>query len=213
MDVVAISTKFTASMVLDAYPQGMFPMAYLEGGVISWHQPKVRAIIPLEAAHVPRRLARTLAQGRFSITFDRAFRDVMVGCSSGRPVWISDEFHRVYGELHDAGFAHSVEVWNREGRELVGGLYGLAIGGAFFAESKFHRARDASKAAVVSLIRRLNEGGFALLEVQYLTPHLGQFGAIEISHAAYMARLRKAVGREADFGPPSKPAPSPPGEP
>lgn len=200
MDVVAVSRELTAEMVLDAYPRGLFPMANVKGGVVTWHRPKVRAIIPIDASHVPRRLARTLAQRRFNVTFDAAFRDVMRGCAADRPVWISDDFHRVYGELHDRGFAHSVEVWSHRGSELVGGLYGLALGGAFFAESKFHRVRDASKVAVVSLIRRLISRGFGLLEVQYLTEHLKQFGTIEISHRAYTSRLRKALELEVTFG-------------
>lgn len=203
MDVVAVSPDLTPEMVLDAYPRGLFPMAYVEGHLVTWHRPKVRAILPLEAPHVPRRLARTLAQGKFEVTFDAAFREVMKGCAFGRPVWISDEFHRVYGELHDRGVAHSVEVWSRGGSGLVGGLYGLAIGGAFFAESKFHRERDASKVAVVSLVRRLVERGFGLLEVQYLTDHLKQFGTIEVSHRVYMNRLAKALDLPVTFGPPS----------
>lgn len=203
MDVVAVSQDLTPEMVLDAYPRGLFPMAYVEGHLITWHRPRVRAIIPLEAPHVPRRLARTLAQGKFEVTFDTAFREVMQGCAFGRPVWISDDFLRVYGELHDRGVAHSVEVWSRGGSELVGGLYGLAIGGAFFAESKFHRARDASKVALASLMGRLVERGFALLEVQYLTDHLKQFGTIEISHRLYMNRLARALDLPVRFGPPS----------
>lgn len=200
MDVVAVSRELTAEMVLDAYPRGLFPMAYVEGDVVTWHRPKVRAVIPLDAPHVPRRLARTLAQRRFKVTFDAAFREVMRGCAADRPVWISEDFHRVYGELHDRGFAHSVEAWSRDGSELVGGLYGLAIGGAFFAESKFHRERDASKVAVVSLVRRLISRGFGLLEVQYLTGHLKQFGTIEISQRAYTSRLRKALELAVSFG-------------
>ncbi len=130
----------------------------------------------------------------------------MKGCAADRPVWISDDFHRVYGELHDRGVAHSVEVWSKDGESLVGGLYGLSIGGAFFAESKFHRATDASKVAVVSLVRRLIERGFGVLEVQYLTDHLKQFGAIEITHREYMKRLRAALARDVSFGPsPARP--------
>lgn len=201
MDVVAVSRELTAEMVLDAYPRGLFPMAYLEAGVITWHRPPVRAVIPLESAHVPRRLARTIAQGRFAVTFDAAFAAVMLGCAAGRPVWISDEFHRVYGQLHASGSAHSVEVWSKDRGDLVGGLYGLALGGAFFAESKFHTVRDASKVALVSLIRRLAGRGFGLLEVQYLTDHLKQFGTVEISHRAYLTRLRHALARNVTFGP------------
>ena len=203
MDVVAVSPDLTPERVLDAYPRGLFPMAWVEGDLVTWHRPKVRAIIPLAAAHVPRRLARTMARGKFEVTFDAAFREVMKGCAFGRSVWISDEFHRVYGELHDRGVAHSVEVWAAGGSDLVGGLYGLAMGGAFFAESKFHRARDASKVAVVSLVRRLAERGFGLLEVQYLTDHLRQFGTIEVSHRVYMNRLAKALDLPVTFGPPS----------
>ena len=201
MDVVAVSPDLSAEMVLDAYPRGLFPMAYVEGRLITWHRPKVRAIIPLDAPHVPRRLARTLASGRFEVTFDTAFREVMEGCALDRPVWISEDFHRVYGELHDRGFAHSVEVWSPGGSELAGGLYGLAMGGAFFAESKFHRARDASKVALVSLIHRLIARRFGLLEVQYLTDHLRQFGTIEVSHRVYMNRLEKSLDLPARFGP------------
>ena len=204
MDMVAVSREFTTEMVLDAYPRGLFPMAYVAEGVITWNRPKVRAIIPMNAHHVPRRLARTLGQGRFEVTFDTAFQEVMEGCAAGRPVWISADFHRVYGELHDLGFAHSVEVWSPGQSKLVGGLYGLALGGAFFAESKFHRTRDASKVAVVSLIRRLISQGFGLLEVQYLTDHLKQFGTIEISDREYMSRLRKALDLSVNFVPAGK---------
>lgn len=200
MDVVAVSAELTPEMVLAAYPRGLFPMAYTEADAVTWHRPKVRALIPLEAPHVPRRLARTVAQGRFQVTSDAAFRDVMKGCAADRPVWISDDFHRVYGELHDRGVAHSVEVWSKDGADLIGGLYGLALGGAFFAESMFHRVRDASKVAVVCLVRRLISQGFGLLEVQYLTDHLKQFGAIEVRHRDYMTRLRKAMALEASFG-------------
>jgi leucyl/phenylalanyl-tRNA--protein transferase len=203
MDVVAISRELTPEMVLNAYPQGAFPMASVDEGIVTWHRPPSRAVIPLTAAHVPRRLSRTIAQGRFEVTFDAAFRDVMLGCAALRPVWISDEFHRVYGELHDRGLAHSVEVWSRETGELAGGLYGLALGGAFFAESKFHRMRDASKVAVVSLVKRLVARDFVLLEVQYLTDHLKQFGTVEISDRAYMSRLKKALDLDVSFGPPS----------
>jgi leucyl/phenylalanyl-tRNA--protein transferase len=203
MDVVAVSAELSAQMVLDAYPRGLFPMAYVEADLVTWHRPRTRAIIPLEAAHVPRRLQRTVAGGKFEVTFDTAFREVMKGCAAGRPVWISDDFIQVYGELHDRGFAHSVEVWETAGSEPAGGLYGLALGGAFFAESKFHRVRDASKVAVVSLVRRLAAQGFGLLEVQYLTDHLRQFGAIEVPHREYMSRLRAALELKAAFGPPS----------
>lgn len=208
MDVVALSLELTPEMVLDAYPRGLFPMAYVEGGVITWHRPKRRAVLPLDGLHVPRRLSRTLGQGRFRVTFDGAFREVMQGCAAFRPVWISDDFHRVYGQLFDRGRAHSVEVWSVKDGGLAGGLYGLALGGAFFAESKFHTERDASKIAVVSLARRLVERGFGLLEVQYLTDHLKQFGAVEISHGEYLRRLKKSLALDVTF---SEPRPGPEG--
>lgn len=201
MDVVSVSRELTAAMVLEAYPRGLFPMAYREADVITWHRPPVRALIPIDAPHVPRRLARRLAQHPFEVTFDTAFRRVMQECAHGRPVWISDDFHRVYGELFERGVAHSVEVWSRASKELVGGLYGLALGGAFFAESKFHRVTDASKAAVVGLVLHLRSRGYEVLEVQYLTDHLKQFGAIEIPHREYMHRLRAALALDVTFGP------------
>jgi leucyl/phenylalanyl-tRNA--protein transferase len=196
-DIVAITRQITLERVLEAYQVGVFPMAVPEARVFTWHHPDPRAIIPLDAYHIPRRLQRTLRQGRFEVTFDRAFADVMRGCAEGRPVWIGPAFHRIYGEMHQRGNAHSVEVWS-DGR-LVGGLYGVHLGGGFFAESKFHRVTDASKIAVASLILRLKERGFRLLEVQYLTEHLSQFGTIEIPDAEYQKRLRKALAVECPF--------------
>ena len=196
-DIVGITRRLTLERVLEAYRNGVFPMAVPEARVVTWHHPDPRAVIPLDAYHIPRRLERTLRQGRFEVTFDRAFADVMRGCAEGRPVWIGAEFHRVYGELHRRGNAHSVEVWQAE--RLVGGLYGVHIGGGFFAESKFHRVTDASKIALASLIRRLHERGFRLLEVQYLTDHLAQFGTIEVSDQDYQRRLRRALAVECPF--------------
>jgi len=196
-DIVGITRHLSLERVLEAYRSGIFPMAVPEARVVTWHHPDPRAIVPLDAFHIPRRLERTLRQGRFEVTFDRAFADVMRGCAEGRPVWIGPEFHRVYGELHRRGQAHSVEVW--QDKTLVGGLYGVHIGGAFFAESKFHRVTDASKVALASLLRRLRERDFRLLEVQYLTDHLEQFGTIEITDREYMARLRRAVAFERAF--------------
>jgi leucyl/phenylalanyl-tRNA--protein transferase len=163
--------------------------------------------VPLEALHVPRRLERTIRQGRFEISFNLAFGAVMRGCAEGRPEWIGRELFDVYGELHRRGHAHSVEVWpaGARGGELAGGLYGVHLGAAFFAESKFHRVRDASKVALVALARHLRARGFALLEVQYLTEHLRQFGAIELSHRAYMRRLREALEHACSFAPEAPP--------
>jgi leucyl/phenylalanyl-tRNA--protein transferase len=197
VDIVGISRTLTASAVERAYARGLFPMAAPEEGLITWHFPDPRAIIPLDGFHLSRRLARTIRSGRFAITFDRAFAEVMSGCAEGRPVWISDEFHRVYREVHEHRRAHSVEVW-RQGL-LAGGLYGVHLGGAFFAESMFHRVRDASKVAVAALVERLRARGFELLEVQYLTEHLQRFGAITIPAPAYLDILRLALARDRSF--------------
>lgn len=198
MDIVGVTREITADLVERAYRTAVFPMAAPEHGVITWHRPDPRAIIPLDTFHIPRRLARTIRSNRFDVTFDRDFPAVMRGCAEGRPVWISDDFHRVYGELHRQGKAHSVEVWS--GERLVGGLYGVHLGGAFFAESKFHRARDASKVAVATLATRLSDRGFILLEVQYLTDHLAQFGAITISDREYARLLTSALVLERSLG-------------
>jgi leucyl/phenylalanyl-tRNA---protein transferase len=196
-DLVGVTRRLSIDRVVEAYRGGAFPMAVPEAGVVTWHHPDTRAVIPLDAFHVPRRLRRTLRQGRFQVTFDTAFLRVMRGCAAGRPVWIGREFYVVYGALHRRGQAHSVEVW--QNRKLVGGLYGVHLGGAFFAESKFHRVTDASKVALVHLAQRLRERGFRLLEVQYLTEHLSQFGTTAISDKEYLDRLREALAVECRF--------------
>ena len=175
-----------------AYRHGIFPMADERSGEVLWFRPDPRAVIPLDGFHVSRSLARTLKRGRFEIRVDTDFEGVMRGCAD-RPEgsWIDDRFIAVYGALHRGGKAHSVEAW-REGR-LVGGTYGLALGGAFMAESMFHRETDASKVALAALVQHLTERGFTLLDVQYLTPHLASLGAIEIPRSDYEARLAKAL--------------------
>lgn len=192
-DIVGITREITPELAEAAYRQGLFPMAVPEFKVITWHRPDPRAVIPLDAFHVSRSLRRTLNSGKFEVTCDRDFLGVMRGCAQGRPVWIGKAFFEIYGELHRRGRAHSVEVWLE--KRLAGGLYGVHLGGAFFAESKFHRVSDASKVALAALAGRLRALGFALLEVQYLTPHLKQFGAIEISHKEYLRRLHNALKR------------------
>jgi leucyl/phenylalanyl-tRNA--protein transferase len=196
MDIRAISDTLTPEMILEQYPKGLFPMANPGWGVdtITWHCPARRAIIPLDEFHVSRSLARTIRLGAFTVTLNRAFREVMEACADRGDedeTWISPRFIDVYSELNRRGHAHSVEVWVNGA--LAGGTYGVQIGGAFFAESKFHRARDMSKVALTHLAWRLRDRGFGLLEVQYLTPHLAQFGTVEVTHRHYLTLLRKAV--------------------
>ena len=171
-------------------------MGYLDAPVISWHLPEKRGVLPLDAFHTSRSLAHTLKMRKFEVTFDTAFEAVMRACASrgdGEPeeTWITEDVIRVYTQLHREGHAHSVEVW--VDGALAGGTYGIHLGGAFFAESKFHSVRDMSKVALASLVARLNERGFQLLDVQYWTPHLSQFGVIEIDRNAYYWRLRGAL--------------------
>ena len=167
-------------------------------GEIEWYLPDPRAIIPLDGLHVSRSLKKRMRGGRFEIRADYDFLGVMRGCADREEgSWISPRFIAVYGELHRRGFAHSVETW-RDGL-LVGGLYGVAIGGAFMAESMFHRDSDASKVALAALVESLNRCGFLLLDVQFLTPHLETLGAVEIPHALYSCLLRGAVSRACRF--------------
>jgi leucyl/phenylalanyl-tRNA--protein transferase len=185
------------ALVVRAYRQGVFPMA-LDDGSIGWFSPDPRGVIPLETFHLPARLARVLRQGRFTIAIDGAFEEVMRACAE-RPdgTWISREIIECYTTLHRLGLAHSVEAW-RDGR-LAGGLYGVHLGGAFFGESMFHRDTDASKVALAALVDRLRRRDFRLLDVQWLTPHLAQFGAVEIPRRRYLLELKEALGRDCRF--------------
>lgn len=186
--------KLTPHLLLNAYSQGIFPMAD-EDGTIYWYDPDPRAVIPMSDFHIPRSLARIIRQGKFEIRFDTAFRTVMEACAepaSGREItWISPEIIDAYSELHALGFSHSVEIWLRG--ELVGGLYGVSLGGLFAGESMFSRVQDSSKVALVYLVERLRRGGFCLLDTQFLTDHLQRFGAIEIPRAEYQAQLDYAL--------------------
>ena len=185
--------------LLNAYASGWFPMA-VAPGEIRWYSPDPRGVIPLEAFHVPARLARTLRRTPFEIRLDTAFRDVIQGCAERDDEdgnWIDDEILESYCALHEKGFAHSVEAW-QDGR-LAGGLYGVALGGAFFGESMFHRVRDASKAALVALVGHLRRRGFVLLDTQWLTDHLRQFGAVEVSRRRYLRLLDAALETDAAF--------------
>lgn len=183
-------------MLLHAYANGIFPMAVNRRGDIRWFSPDPRAIIPLdEKFHIPHGLRRTLKKNPFTITVDRDFEGVIRACAAAHgETWISKEIIRAYTQIHQDGFAHSVEV--RRGDELVGGLYGVHLGGAFFGESMFHRATDASKVALVALVERLRAGGFSLLDTQWTTPHLEQFGTLEIPREEYLLLLRHAVEKD-----------------
>ena len=196
MDIVAVTRRLTVEDVEAAYPQGIFPMS-AAGGLFTWHRPSRRAILPLDGFHVSRSFARTLRQRQFEVTFNRDFLGVMRGCAERDSTWITRDFYEVYGELHRRGRAHSVEVWV-EG-QLAGGTYGVHFGGAFFAESKFHRRTDMSKVALHALVERLRERRFALLEVQYLTDHLATLGVIEIAGREYRRRLAEALTIECPF--------------
>ena len=184
-------------LLLDGYARGIFPMA-MENGEIAWFSPDPRAVIPLdERFHIPHGLRRALRKGLFRIEINTAFERVMRACAERRETWINEEIIESYGELHRRGYAHSVEAW-REG-ELAGGLYGVALGGAFFGESMFHTETDASKVALVALVTRLRERGFTLLDTQWQTPHLRTFGTVEMPRREYLRALREAGGRACDF--------------
>src|SRR5262245_14527835 len=183
------------ALLLRAYREGVFPMA-VENGEIGWFSPDPRGILPLEGFHVPARLARVVRSGRFDVSSDGDFAGVMRACAAdrGEGTWISDEILESYIELHRRGLAHSVEV--RQDGELVGGLYGVHLAGAFFGESMFHRVTDASKVALVALVDRLNARGFQLLDVQWMAPHLEQFGVVEIPRKQYLAKLKRALEKD-----------------
>ena len=192
----------TPELLLRAYAAGIFPMAEdADDRDIFWVDPEQRGVLPLERFHLPRRLRRTLRQGCFEISCDAAFGEVVRGCAEPRPerpkTWINDEIVRLYRALFDLGFAHSVECWHAG--ELVGGLYGVALGGAFFGESMFSRISDASKVALAQLVARLRLGGFRLLDTQFVTAHLQRFGAVEIPRRQYHRELAAALEAEAYF--------------
>lgn len=186
------------AFVIRAYRDGVFPMA-LDAGEIGWFSPDPRGILPLETFHVPARLGRVARAGKFELVIDRSFEAVMRACAEDREdgTWISEAIVECYVALHRLGIAHSVETWQQG--VLVGGLYGVHLGGAFFGESMFHRVADASKVALVSLADRLVRRGFRLLDTQWVTPHLEQFGAIEIPRREYLRRLKQALAMDCTF--------------
>jgi leucyl/phenylalanyl-tRNA--protein transferase len=196
--------QITPDLLIRAYRAGLFPMAESrDAGRLYWLDPELRGILPLQGFHLPRRLARTVLSGGFTVTVDHAFGDVISLCAAPAPgredSWINPEIENLFTALHEMGVGHSVEVW--QGEELVGGLYGVALGGAFFGESMFSRARDASKVALVHLVARLRLGGFTLLDTQFITSHLGQFGALEIPRTTYRQRLSAALQANARWLP------------
>jgi len=176
----------TTELVLAAYRHGVFPMGDEQTGEILWFSPDPRAILDLDRFHLPRTLRSVIRRGRFSVTADRRFREVILACRRPR-TWITDEIVRVYTQLHALGFAHSVEVWTAG--NLAGGLYGVAVGAAFFGESMFHYVTDASKVALAALVQQLRDQAFRLLDLQWLTDHLRRFGAEEIPRSEYLRRL------------------------
>jgi len=197
-----IVLEITPEVLLKAYACGIFPMAEsADDPGLYWIEPERRGVLPLGAFHVPRRLARVVRQDRFDICVDTAFEAVLQGCAAPAPgrqrTWINERIRSLYGALHARGNAHSVEAWQND--TLVGGLYGVRLNGAFFGESMFSRERDASKVALVHLMARLAVGGFHLLDAQFITEHLAQFGAVEISRRQYQERLDDALRTEATF--------------
>ena len=194
--------EITPEVLLKAYACGIFPMAEsAEDPALYWIEPERRGIIPLENFHVPARLARTVRSGRFTVVCNRNFEAVIEGCAEpklGRQrTWINGRIRRLYRGLYQLGHCHTVEAY--DGETLVGGLYGVSLGGAFFGESMFHRARDASKVALVHLVARLKAGGYRLLDTQFVTDHLKVFGAVAVSRRQYHKHLETALAAHADF--------------
>ncbi len=196
------SIDITPEVLLKAYAAGIFPMSEdADDQTLFWVEPRERGIIPLDTFHVAKRLARTVRSDVFEVRVDHDFDAVIAGCAAPafdrEKTWISGRIRQLYGELFDAGHCHTVEVYQDD--RLVGGLYGVRLGGAFFGESMFHRVRDASKVALVHLAARLRRGGFTLLDTQFVTEHLAQFGAVEIPRREYKILLRNAIDRRANW--------------
>ncbi len=185
--------ELTPWLIRYGYEQGVFPMT-LEDGSVGWFEPKRRCLFPIDRIHISRSLAKTIRSGKFTVTFDTAFEEVMRGCLRPGDNWISEDFIRVYTLIHLEGWAHSCEVW-LEGK-LVGGVYGLALGSCFCAESMFHRETDASKVALEAMLRRCREFGFTIFDAQVMNPHLASLGAIEIANEEYLHRLAAALKRK-----------------
>ncbi len=194
--------EITPEVLLKAYACGIFPMAEsADDPALYWIEPEMRGIIPLDGFHIPARLARSVRTTGFTVCVDRDFEAVIDGCAEAKGdrarTWINTRIRKIYGSLFAHGHCHSVEVY--DGGTLVGGLYGVSLGRAFFGESMFHRARDASKIALVHLVARLRAGGYRLLDTQYVTEHLKTFGAVEVGKRRYHKMLEEAIVGEADF--------------
>ena len=188
----------TPDLLLQAYQVGVFPMSEgRDDPEIFWVDPRMRGLFPLNAFRISRSLAKTMRRGHFHVTANTAFAQVMQGCADRDETWINDTIFTLYQELHDRGYAHSIEVWN--GQSLVGGVYGVAIGAAFFGESMFSQQTDASKVALAYLIDRLRLGGFSLFDTQFITPHLASLGAVEVPRRTFHQWLEQAVAQDASF--------------
>lgn len=185
-----------SDLLLEAYAGGMFPMA-MENGEMGWFSPDPRGIIPIKEFHIPHGLKKVLRRPPFEVRFNTAFSSVMRGCADRETTWISEMIHASYVKLHELGYAHSVEIW--QDGQLSGGLYGVAMGGVFFGESMFSRVPNASKVALAHLVRRLDERGYVLLDTQWVTGHLTQFGAHEIPRTVYLKRLAQALELRCTF--------------
>jgi leucyl/phenylalanyl-tRNA--protein transferase len=195
--LVGVGGDLEPERLLNAYRRGVFPM-FEEGEPICWWSPDPRAVFDLDGLHISRRLARTVKSNRFHVTFDREFVGVMRGCADRiEGTWVTSEMIEAYHRLHEMGHAHSAEVW--QDGELVGGVYGVSIGGLFAGESMFCRVRDASKVALVHLFQRLNERGFVLFDTQILNEHTRSLGAYSIPRSEYLIRLREAIEVQASF--------------
>jgi leucyl/phenylalanyl-tRNA--protein transferase len=198
--LLAVGGDLSPERLLAAYAQGIFPW-YGEGEPILWHSPDPRFVLSTDRFRIPKNLRRVLRSNRFRFTMDLAFERVIDGCAAAprpgqRGTWITEEMREAYVTLHRMGFGHSVEAWNAEGgSELAGGIYGISLGGVFFGESMFARESDASKAALVALVRQLQEWGIELVDCQIETPHLARFGAECISRADYLVSLRRALSK------------------
>ena len=193
-----MTTTLTPEILLSAYAGGVFPMAEHRGDAdVFWVDPRLRGVIPLDGFHISRSLAKRIRSGRYTITYDVDFRGVLIGCGDRDETWINDMLAALYVQLHRARMAHSIEVW--EDNALVGGVFGITLGGAFFGESMFSRRPDASKVALAYLVDRLRQGGFALFDTQFITPHLASLGAVEIPRETYRARLDEALGLDGCF--------------